>query len=114
MLTAQFTEMRTYTHLLFYRSIAQPYHVSIHTCTWLYMYISIITTVETYCLLWVTLQNCPDVAAVHDEKVLHKLKVSKIVVGLVVQEFQVLFVHNTLHGLGNGGRCLQCLCEGRE
>ena len=77
------------------------------------MYISIIITVETYCLLWVTLQNCPDVAAVHDEKVLHKLKVSKIVVGLVVQEFQVLFVHNTLHGLGDGGRCLQCLCEGR-
>ena len=68
---------------------------------------------ETYCLLWVTLQYCLDVVAVHDEKVLHELKVSKVVVRLVVQELQILLVHNTLHGLGNSGRSLKCLCEDR-
>ena len=49
--------------------------------------------------------------AVNDEEALHELKVSKVVVRLVVQELQVLLVHNTLHGLGNGRRSLECLCE---
>ena len=50
--------------------------------------------------------------AVNDEEALHELKVSKVVVRLVVQELQVLLVHNTLHGLGNGRGSLERLCEG--
>ena len=52
--------------------------------------------------------------AIHDEEALHKLEVGKVVVRLVVQEFQVLLVHNTLHGLGNVGGIMKCFCEGRN
>ena len=63
-------------------------------------------------MVWVTVQHCLDVIAIQDEKVFHELEVGKVVVGLVMEEFQVLFVHHGLHRLGNGGDTLECLCSG--
>ena len=62
-------------------------------------------------MVWVTVQHCLDVIAIQDEKVFHELEVGKVVVGLVMEEFQVLFVHHCLHRLGNGGDTLECLCS---
>ena len=63
-------------------------------------------------MVWVTVQHCLNVIAIQDEKVFHELEVGKVVVGLVMEEFQVLFVHHGLHRLGNGGDTLECLCSG--
>ena len=49
---------------------------------------------------------------IHYKEILHELKVCKIVVELVVEEFQVLFVYNGLHRLGNGRGSLKSLCDG--
>lgn len=90
-------------------------HIHVHTCILLLMCaardteLGGVLLVFTYCLVWVAFQICLNVIAVHYEKVFHKLEVGKVVVGLVVEKFQVLFAYNSLHWLWNGGGNLECL-----